>query len=67
MSAGPRVIKLGGSLLEWPGMPVAFRRWLARQAPAASVLIAGGGQIVEALRQLDAALGLSQETMHWLD
>ncbi len=66
MSAGPRIIKLGGSLLEWPAMPEAFHRWLSRQSPAANVLIAGGGPIVESLRQLDRALRIPPETAHWL-
>ena len=38
-----RVLKLGGSLLDWSGWPQALGDWLKRQAPAANVLIVGGG------------------------
>ena len=66
MSAAPRVIKLGGSLLDWPELADRFRDWLARQSPAASVVVAGGGAIVDAVRELDRAQSLSAETSHWL-
>jgi len=61
-----RVIKLGGSLLEWPELPVRLRRWLAVQPPAANVLIVGGGPIVEGLRTIDRVQQLSASASHWL-
>jgi 5-(aminomethyl)-3-furanmethanol phosphate kinase len=61
-----RVIKLGGSLLDWPDWAGQFHRWLAAQSPAANVLVVGGGAIVDALRELDRASPLSAETAHWL-
>jgi aspartokinase-like uncharacterized kinase len=61
-----RVIKLGGSLLEWLEMPIRFRRWLAAQPPAANVIVAGGGPIVEGLRTIDRVHRLSIEASHWL-
>lgn len=67
MTKGPlRVIKLGGSLLDWPDWVGVFRRWLAVQSPAAGVLIVGGGAIVDRLRALDRAGPLEAETAHWL-
>ena len=65
-AAGPRVIKLGGSLLDWPQWPDAFRRWLALQAPAANILIVGGGALVEQLRRFDSQQPMAPETAHWL-
>ena len=60
------MLKLGGSLLDWPELPGAFHRWRTRQPPAVDVLVAGGGPIVEALRQLDRVGNLPTETSHWL-
>ena len=61
-----RVIKLGGSLLDWPELSVRFRRWINLQTPAANVLIVGGGPLVEGLRTIDRAQRLSIEASHWL-
>ena len=61
-----RVIKLGGSLLDWPELPGRFRRWLAAQEAASNVLIVGGGPIVESLRSIDRVHRLSIEATHWL-
>ena len=61
-----RVIKLGGSLLDWPEWVGQFRRWLAVQPPAAGVIITGGGAIVQRIRALDGAHSMSAETAHWL-
>jgi aspartokinase-like uncharacterized kinase len=66
MTAPVRVIKLGGSLLEWPELPAQLRSWLAQQTPAANILIVGGGQKVESLRELDRKHALSPEDAHWL-
>lgn len=66
MSVPRRVIKLGGSLLDWPELPQAFSAWLALAPRAASIVVVGGGAIVESLRQLDKAAGLSAEASHWL-
>ncbi|MGD9720204.1 MAG: hypothetical protein AB7O59_07775 [Pirellulales bacterium] len=66
MNPAPRVIKLGGSLLDWPPLAETFGHWLARQSPAANVIIVGGGTLVEALRHVDRAHSLPAETTHWL-
>jgi aspartokinase-like uncharacterized kinase len=66
MSGRPRVIKLGGSLLDWPELPANFARWLAQQRPAAQMVVAGGGRLVESLRELDRAGGFPPEMSHWL-
>jgi 5-(aminomethyl)-3-furanmethanol phosphate kinase len=63
---GPRVIKLGGSLLDWPELAPNFRRWLAAQSDAVNILIVGGGTIVEAVRRLDARHRFTSEAAHWL-
>jgi aspartokinase-like uncharacterized kinase len=48
-----RVIKLGGSLLLYDGLASAWRTWLQRQTPAANLLIAGGGGLVDGIRAFD--------------
>jgi aspartokinase-like uncharacterized kinase len=61
-----RVIKVGGSLLEWPNLPCSLRDWLADQPGAVSVLVCGGGPFVDAVREASAVHSLSDETAHWL-
>jgi aspartokinase-like uncharacterized kinase len=61
-----RVIKVGGSLLEFGGLRRTFPRWLAVQRQAANVVIVGGGALVEAIRDLDRRLALGEEAAHWL-
>ncbi len=62
MTALPlRVIKLGGSLLEWPARDRAIRDWLALQSPGRNLILVGGGQAVEQLRQS----ALPESEAHW--
>jgi 5-(aminomethyl)-3-furanmethanol phosphate kinase len=65
-ACGVRVVKVGGSLFDYAAFLPAWRRWLAEQAPAAHVLIAGGGQLADAIRAADAVWGLGDQTAHWL-
>jgi 5-(aminomethyl)-3-furanmethanol phosphate kinase len=67
MTACPvRVVKIGGSLFRFAAFVQAWDRWLAEQPPAVNVLIAGGGQLADVIRQADAAWGLGDEAAHWL-
>ena len=66
MTLPSRVIKVGGSLLEWPPLATSFRRWLSLEPPAANVVVVGGGRIVDILRTIDRAQRLSPEISHWL-
>ena len=41
--SGLRVIKVGGSLFEYPSLAKALTRWFAQQPPMQNLLITGGG------------------------
>jgi aspartokinase-like uncharacterized kinase len=65
-SRSVRVVKVGGSLFDFPDLVGALHRFLGRQGPAANVLIAGGGPWADAVRQTFACRSLSESTAHWL-
>lgn len=56
-----RVVKVGGSLLDWPLLPKALTRWLAEQSAGTSVLICGGGKLVDQMRERFRLVGGSDE------
>lgn len=60
------VVKVGGSLFNWPQLPSALDNWLNEQSPAFSVLIAGGGVLVESIRRANRTFPLDDELAHWL-
>jgi 5-(aminomethyl)-3-furanmethanol phosphate kinase len=61
-----RILKLGGSLLVRPEWPARLRAWLRTEPAAVNLLIVGGGEIVDAVRDLDAVHHLDQVELHWL-
>ena len=61
-----RVLKLGGSLLTRKDWPACLRSWLHSQSPALNLLIIGGGEIVEAVRELDEVHQINAAFAHWL-
>jgi aspartokinase-like uncharacterized kinase len=61
-----RVVKVGGSLLDWPHLAEKLRAWLASQPLAQTLLIAGGGELAESIRRADQLHGLGETAAHWL-
>ena len=49
-----------------PQWPQCLRAWLDRQAPADTVLVVGGGMLVEAIRAAHALHPLPESAAHWL-
>ena len=63
---GLRVVKLGGSLLDWPEFPAQLRAWLARQTPACHAILTGGGGLADVIRVLDRNHALGEAASHKL-
>jgi aspartokinase-like uncharacterized kinase len=61
-----RVIKLGGSLLAWPGLKEAFRQWRATLPPARDLLLIGGGGAADWVRDIDRVHTLGDDAAHRL-
>jgi len=63
-SAGPLVVKVGGSLLARPRWAELIAELLAA-APWRCTVVVGGGPVVDGLRAIDAAAPQAAESMHW--
>jgi aspartokinase-like uncharacterized kinase len=61
-----RLIKLGGSLLDWPDWPWRFEAWLADQPAAQNLVLTGGGSLADAIREVDSIYPLPTVAAHWL-
>ena len=62
----PVVVKVGGSLLDWPELPGRLSAYLESRRADRLVLIVGGGRFADALRALDALQGLGEARSHAL-
>lgn len=58
------VVKVGGSLLNWRGLPGRLKDWLEVRGTAGVVLLIGGGEIVDAIRAFDQAHSIASEASH---
>jgi aspartokinase-like uncharacterized kinase len=60
------VVKVGGSLLDWPELPKRLGRLLQPRAGERLVLVPGGGRLVDVLRGLDEVHRLGEPACHAL-
>lgn len=60
------VVKVGGSLFDWPELPARLRVWLAGLDATEVLLIPGGGATADAIRTLDRTFELGEDASHWL-
>jgi aspartokinase-like uncharacterized kinase len=58
------VVKVGGSLFDRPDLGPRLRDWFDRNAPPETILVPGGGRLVEVIRELDRMHRLSEEVAH---
>ncbi len=61
-----RVIKLGGSLLTMPTLSETFHRWCRENPHPLTLIIVGGGGVVDAVRTINIAHSLPEEFAHWV-
>jgi aspartokinase-like uncharacterized kinase len=61
-----RVVKVGGSLFDLPDLPGRLQTWLAAQTPAHNVLVAGGGPLVDQVRNWNAEEPIDEVAAHWM-
>ena len=62
----PIVVKVGGSLFEWPELSISLQSFLGTLKGTNVLLIPGGGPTADVIRQLDECHHLGEETSHWL-
>lgn len=61
-----RVVKVGGSLLLRDDLTHSLRQWIARQPAATTLVIVGGGELIDAIRHLDQVRPSDPALIHWL-
>ncbi len=59
------VVKLGGSLYDHPHLVPGVHKWLATREESRVVIVAGGGVIADAIRELDRWQNLGHERSHF--
>ena len=60
------VVKVGGSLFDWPELGEHLNAWLGRLKATKVLIVPGGGAPAEAVRSLDNVHHLGEEAAHWL-
>ena len=61
-----RVVKVGGSLLDRVDLTDVLSQWVERQERAETLVIVGGGSLVDAIRDMDAIRPGDPTEVHWL-
>jgi 5-(aminomethyl)-3-furanmethanol phosphate kinase len=60
------VVKVGGSLFDWPALRQRLPAWLAQFGDANVLIVPGGGAMANAVRAFDRVHHLGEEASHWL-
>jgi 5-(aminomethyl)-3-furanmethanol phosphate kinase len=60
------VLKVGGSLFDWPDLPERLRALPKIVPETRLVLVPGGGRFADAIRDYDAIHHIGEERCHWL-
>jgi aspartokinase-like uncharacterized kinase len=66
MIEGPIVVKVGGSLFDLPDLGTRLEAWLMALGCSDVILVAGGGPVADAIREMDRVHRLGEEKSHWL-
>jgi aspartokinase-like uncharacterized kinase len=60
------VVKVGGSLMNWPELGPQLKLWLPTLATGQILIVPGGGATADVVRDLDRCHRLGEEAAHWL-
>ena len=60
-----RVLKIGGSMLLQDNFATALNRWLDVQPANPTIVIVGGGNLINAVRELERVQPVDQQQVHW--
>jgi aspartokinase-like uncharacterized kinase len=60
------VVKVGGSLYDWPQLGTRLREYLGTFRGRSIVLVPGGGPFANVIRSMDETHRLGEERAHWL-
>ncbi len=66
MSRRVVVVKVGGSLLDWPELPRRLGAFLEERGDENLVLVVGGGSFADVLRDLDQRFAIGEDPAHAL-
>ena len=60
-----RIVKIGGSMLLRTDLTKAVNQWLAAHPADQTLIIVGGGKLIDAVRERDQLHPLNQQQVHW--
>jgi len=60
-----RIVKIGGSMLMRTDLTRAVNQWLAKHPADQTLIIVGGGKLIDAVRELDQLHTMNQQQVHW--
>lgn len=65
-AAAVRVVKIGGSLLDYEELLSSWNRWFTAQRKLPTVIVVGGGPFADQVRRWDDQCQLPEELAHWM-